>query len=347
MRASGSNPLGMLLLAAPLIAVPAFAIFGIPQFAPGTVTTAAHDEDSEELEDRPAPRKKNARRSADDLFRAERDEFEASLDSPDPNGMARNSGRNRKSRPSFDEETPEEELPEEALKGWKMAPAEDQFADASDELSPPRSGPKSRGKKPRLDEENLASEYDRSESHPLSKEEDSRDYDRATPKKKSSKSTAEIDPAEIDPAFNTDEVTLPDPHSPSRKKKTDSRSRSRDPEELNSEETETEAETRPDSKSKATAGTVREEFTWRKANARLQELGTNVKPYFTMDNDREMYIFHCEISPIDTPNLHQKFEASGYEPMLAVYDVIRQIEDWSADRQENVARHDRTKRQRP
>lgn len=344
MRASGSsNPLGMLILAAPLIAVPAFAIFGIPQFAPGTVINSSHDEDAEELEDRPAPRKKNTRRSADDLFRAERDEFEASLDSPDPNGLARNAGRNRKSRLEIEEEEhAAEDLPDEALKGWKMAPPGEQFADVSDDVDALKSGSRTRKKKSASEEENLASEYDRSESHPLSKEEDSRDYDRATPRKKSGKGTQEIDAA-----FNSEEVTLPDPLASPRKKKNDAKSRSRDVEESNHEEAEVDAENPPATKSKNSAGTVREEFTWRKANSRLQELGTNVKPYFTMDNDREMYIFHCEISPNDTPNLHQKFEASGYEPMLAVYDVIRQIEEWSADRQENVARHDRSKRQRP
>lgn len=98
MHVSGSGPLGVLLMIAPLAAIPVFAILGVPQFAPVTAS-GADDDDFAELGDassRPpaitAPLPAQTR-SANDLY--------AAVAEPSSQSAAASAATNQERRPSI------------------------------------------------------------------------------------------------------------------------------------------------------------------------------------------------------------------------------------------------------
>lgn len=299
MRSSGNGPFGVLLLAAPLVAVPLLAIFGIPQFAPGvdagSLTEHAEVGFDDDLSDaRPS---KSRRRSSDDLF--------------DP--LQETSGddlfADQTETDSSAADSDDWEPPAEALKGYRMAQPEEQFADASNseewfekssELENGDSDEFDRGlSRQGLKDRNLAQEevdYDRPQSQ---RHRGSRDLDSVNP------------PREL--SFEDDDVKLAKHESfddsPNRSGKDDS--------------------------------VVVEEFSWRQASRRLRELGDNVKHYFDYDIEKETYSFHCELSPLDDPGVVQEFQAQGHEPLTTVREVIKQVERWSRNRQANLAKSEK------
>ena len=77
MRALASGPFGVLIMVAPLVAIPILSTFGIPQFAPLVAAPSEADENLEIVpslpeesfnDTRPDSRRESADRTADDLF---------------------------------------------------------------------------------------------------------------------------------------------------------------------------------------------------------------------------------------------------------------------------------------
>jgi len=311
MRASGSGPFGVLLLAAPLIAVPLLAIFGIPQFAPGLDASSTLDQMETGLEDEQlSPRtSRNRKKSPDDLFQ--------------PVG-------NTSADELSDAEIQSEKLtdddwspPAEALQGFRMAPPEEQFAEASEseewleqsrELEQPEKDDRS------------SAEFDQLESRRDKKNKDRENegevFDRQVGDPPQRKQKRRIDPDEagLPQELQTEAsfIGRTDFESPS-----NSGNRSRD-DSGSTEQTE--------------SFVAEEEFSWRKASRRLHDLGENIKHYFDYDIEKEVFIFHCRLSPLDDPGVVQEFEAQGQEPLVTVYDVIKQVEKWSKNRQSSLAR---------
>lgn len=297
MRSSGNGPFGVLLLAAPLVAVPLLAIFGIPQFAPGVDAGSLYEHADTGFEDETdfsRPTKKSRRSSIEDLF--------------DP--LEDNVGDDIASEDSSSDDW---EPPAEALQGYRMAPPEEQFADAS-------SSEEWFEKSQELENEGDAAneldqdEFDRGKSR-QGLEESNRakeevDYDRPRNNRRGSgRDLEEVSPPE-ELAFEDDEIMQA-------KYESDGESRRR--------------KGNQDS-------VVVEEFSWRQASRRLRELGDNVKHYFDYDIEKETYVFHCELSPHDDPGVVQEFQAQGHEPLTTVREVIKQVERWSKNRQSNLAR---------
>ena len=292
MRSSGNGPFGVLLLAAPLVAVPLLAIFGIPQFAPGVDAGSLTEHadvgfDDDLSESRPS--KSRRRSSAEDLF--------------DP--LEETTGDDLFADNDFNAADSDDwEPPAEALKGYRMAHPEEQFADASDseewfeksrELEDSDEFDRGQSRQG-LKDRNLAHEevdYDRPQAQ---RRRGSRDLDSVNP------------PREL--SFEDDDVKLAKHESfddsPRRSDRDDS--------------------------------VVVEEFSWRQASRRLRELGDNVKHYFDYDIEKETYSFHCELSPLDDPGVVQEFQAQGHEPLTTVREVIKQVERWSRNRQSNLAK---------
>jgi len=291
MRSSGNGPFGVLLLAAPLVAVPLLAIFGIPQFAPGVdagslteQTDVGFDDDS----DLPRQSKNRRRSSVDDLF--------------DP--LEETTGDDLAAQGSGSDDW---EPPPEALKGFRMARPEEQFADAS---SSEEWFEKSRNLEL---EESESDEFDRGQARQglkkRNRENEEKDYDRPP----NSRRIADVESGESQ-AEPQDEAT-------------EGSSRSDD------------QATGPGMGGEGAADSVVvEEFSWRQASRRLRELGDNVKHYFDYDIEKETYVFHCELSPPDDTGVVQEFHAQGHEPLTTVREVVKQVELWAKNRKSSLAK---------
>lgn len=301
MRSSGNGPFGVLLLAAPLVAVPMLAIFGIPQFAPGVDAGSVTEQEEVGFEDEAdSPRaSKNRRRSnADDLF-SPLDEL--ADEAADEGEVA---------------ETDDWNPPEEALKGYRMAPPEEQFADSS---SSEEWFDKSREQE--HGDEN-PDEFDRGEAREGLKnrreEKEDEDYDRSEKSRRDGRDSKSVNPPrELEFGHSGDQR----------------------PEEQLTAEDEAFVDSNP--RKGKDGSIVVEEFSWRQASRRLRELGDNVKHYFDYDIEKETYVFHCELSPLDDPGVVQEFQAQGHEPLTTVREVIKQVERWSKNRESSLARSEK------
>lgn len=299
MRSSGNGPFGVLLLAAPLVAVPLLAIFGIPQFAPGVDAGSLSEHAETGFEDEAGfsrPSKNRRRSSIEDLF-----------DPLEENGSIGDDF-------ASEEETLDNwEPPAEALQGYRMAPPEEQFADASSSEEWFERSQELENQGDDLDELDQ-DEFDRGKSRQGLEEsyraKEEVDYDRPRNNRRgSNRDLEDVNPPK-ELAFENDEI-IPAKY-----------------------ESEAGARRRKGNRDSV----VVEEFSWRQASRRLRELGDNVKHYFDYDIERETYVFHCELSPHDDPGVVQEFQAQGHEPLTTVREVIKQVERWSKNRQSNLAR---------
>lgn len=302
MRSSGNGPFGVLLLTAPLVAVPLLAIFGIPQFVPGVDASPLSEHSEAGFEDgneNPRAQKSRRRSSVDDLF--------------DPLPPDQSSDY------SLAEDLPRTELEdrEDALEGYRMARPGEQFADASSsELWFENQRKRENGSEG--EDEIDRDEFDRTEStrgiQESRREMEDDDYDRPAGNRRSTSRDLEPvnPPRELE--FEESPQNIGSDHEPERKA----------PRSKRTEET-----------------VVYEEFSWRQASKRLRELGNNVRHYFDYDIEKETYVFHCELSPLDDPGVVQEFQAQGHEPLTTVREVIKQVERWSKNRHSSLAKSDK------
>ncbi|QDU36865.1 hypothetical protein Mal4_11660 [Maioricimonas rarisocia] len=83
-------------------------------------------------------------------------------------------------------------------------------------------------------------------------------------------------------------------------------------------------ESRPMERQPATAGSS---LTWKQAVRELNELGIDTY-HLERGSQPETFLFVCLFSPGDDPRVTQRFEAEASEPLDAVANVLRQIEQW-------------------
>lgn len=357
MRAAGSGPFGALLMLAPLVAVPIFAVVGIPQFAPSRTTgTAEVDAGSDAAH--PTQRRSrikdsrvgNSARHDDDLFRP-LDESDREL-LADP--LAERPSHNRA---DDDYGTTEGDYADEAPLRRRGRSDRDLADDSArrevfDEQSEPSEfSPRSRTR--------VTDSRSRLRGRGNSVTDNDLDFEGADfiPEETGSRSgsrgrsTNEIEPSGYSDAGNPFEGLESTPRTRSTPRRgeayasnepadglsdappfepTSPGTRTRSPRELPPEEPsnktvipfEEEAvpEEAPSNAPPATSGEY--EFTWREAIPKLRNYGVT-KHYFTYLEDQETFAFTCYIGS-------ERVEAEAPEPLLAVRDVLQQLREQAA-----------------
>lgn len=81
---------------------------------------------------------------------------------------------------------------------------------------------------------------------------------------------------------------------------------------------------------------------WRDASRQLQELGIT-QYHLERGHQQDTFLFVCMFSPGDNPQVTQRFEAEAQDPLAAVQDVLRQVDEWLRRR---FARQTRTTAER-
>lgn len=71
-----------------------------------------------------------------------------------------------------------------------------------------------------------------------------------------------------------------------------------------------------------------ETLTWQQAVDRLNELGIRTFR-LTPDSSQNGYQFVCLVTSIDDPRISRRFEAESIDPLVAVADVLAQVENWN------------------
>ncbi len=71
-----------------------------------------------------------------------------------------------------------------------------------------------------------------------------------------------------------------------------------------------------------------EMLTWQQAANRLNQLGINAFR-LTQDSSQNSYRFVCLVTSIDDPRISRRFEAESIYPLIAVADVLAQVENWN------------------
>lgn len=71
-----------------------------------------------------------------------------------------------------------------------------------------------------------------------------------------------------------------------------------------------------------------ETLTWQQAVDRLNELGIRTFR-LTPDSSQNGYRFVCLVTSIDDPRISRRFEAESIAPLVAVADVLEQVENWN------------------
>jgi hypothetical protein len=292
MRSSLHGTFATLLLLIPVGAIPALAIFGIPQFAP-VVASPLHegpDVDRERREGR------SARGPADDLFQDE-DDFDSRTAGDDglrtvdatsgrlgdavtipvrhasQNPNADSSGNNSSSEQSF--------------------PVQRGSASWADDLpaEPRRTTPSGEGVPPQFEPE----------LRPFTRT--SADRSGATVGRKSQSSGTNSESARLSEANNTAAVGGPQGFQRQR-------------------ETPLERVTPVSHESPAA-----EPLTWKSAVRQLNDLEIRS---FRIEPGRQptQFIFICSYTPTDSPRVSYRFEAEADEPLKAVEKVLTQITEW-------------------
>lgn len=72
-------------------------------------------------------------------------------------------------------------------------------------------------------------------------------------------------------------------------------------------------------------------LTWTEARRRLTELGID-QFHLEPGLQRDHFLFVCLFSPGDDPRVTHRFEAEAADPLLAVQDVLSQIDGWLSQR---------------
>ena len=71
-----------------------------------------------------------------------------------------------------------------------------------------------------------------------------------------------------------------------------------------------------------------EMLTWQQAVDRLNQLGIRTFR-LTQDSSQNSYRFVCLVTSIDDPRISRRFEADSIYPLVAVADVLAQVENWN------------------
>jgi hypothetical protein len=74
-----------------------------------------------------------------------------------------------------------------------------------------------------------------------------------------------------------------------------------------------------------------ETLTWQQAVDRLTQLGIRTFR-LTPDSRQNGYRFVCLVTSVDDPRISRRFEAESIDPLVAVGDVLVQVENWNLHR---------------
>jgi hypothetical protein len=353
MRASGSGPFGALLMLAPLVAVPVLAIVGIPQFAPVIASSPDEEARSERTSgsERPSATRRRPTQNADDLF--------APLDEParefhDPLAQNESDSRplpswNRDPRNAVDA-TPES-VPADALDGWDLVDVASPGAEQPDipaVSEPPAEKFRSR---PRPQEpDRLFAET------PKQPRRAPRNERRFADEVEPARARAGLPETKLSiPAWAGESAEPPrapqlaerEPVEPKAKRRAFGLSpnalfggRTRETEARAQTEDATEADEQPwggdqnaeaDTEAANVAPTSRPGSAWQAATRRLKDLGVG-NHHLNYFADRDAYRFWCSVNDRSSPTVTRRFEAVESDPLQAIENVLRQVEDWNSGR---------------
>ena len=307
MHVSGSGPLGVLLMIAPLAAIPVFAIVGVPHFAP-VAASGTDDDDFVELGETssrppaPAVPLPAPTRSANDFY--------APVADPPPRTLRASAATDQASRPPLSTTASGRSRgsgrwlpPSEALDQWEVR------TDVDDTVSPSRRNDPAGSSSRTITDgfEGLDDSADEIDQGRVSAEGFNPDLlraDRASPSKKRSR-TEDDGPRE-----------LPADHGPgSQASKGAGSGRA--------------AVFAADvAQSPATpAQTPDEQAGWQDAAQRLKKLG--IRKYRLESRiDEQNFVFSCSLASPDNPRVIRRFEADADNPLEAVQHVLEQIDEW-------------------
>jgi len=304
MRGSASGPLGALLLIAPLAAIPVFAIFGVPQFAP-VVASPGDDEEGVDVIDAAAssslgPADSDGKtRAADDLFAP------VSPVSPAPDATSSLPRAPRTAVgagvPSAGSKNPPPGLPSsEVLDQWEIRP------DVA-------TGRERRG-----------------DADALRRPESTRNAPAGAANDLQIPGEDAGDGRVSAEGFATD-LLKPDLSS---RKRQNPQPPGRSPAEapidkrglakgLRSENPGDDSPSLPD----GLVSSLSEQSGWQAAARRLKELGIR-KYRLESQIEEQKFIFLCSFSSPDNPRVVRRFEAEADNPLEAVENVLEQIDEW-------------------
>lgn len=289
MQASASGPLGVLLMIAPLAAIPVLAIVGVPQFAPVSASPADEEEfsdlgDAIDSVSAPASEPPKRSRSAEDL-----DDLGALSTEPKADrelAGARVPLRAGPSRTSPPERSPTRELPPpEALDDWEVRP---DSHDQTQSRNRSRPGPDPKGtsggeESPSHSEDGLVSP-------------EGFTADLLTPRQGGSRRSPSTSAAVKEPRGETG-------GSPANSPLDDPRS------------------------AQALEQLGGEQSGWQRAARRLKELGIR-KYRLESQIEEQQFLFICSFASPDNPRVVRRFEATADNPLEAVEAVLAQIDEW-------------------
>ncbi|MBS0266515.1 MAG: hypothetical protein JSS02_31575 [Planctomycetes bacterium] len=303
MSSSGSGPLGLLLMIAPLAAIPVFAIVGVPQFAS---VSASQNDDDLDWNEPAAPASAGAVSNdsatssgrAPKLFSAGPDSSlvdEASAEPRRPN----RSGAKSHAPPSA---PPRRWLPPpDALDQWETGP---EITNKSNGRTARDGSHHQTETIPEEDFEPEPPENGQVSADGFDPDLLLHDAPRATGRK---------------PKVQVTE----DAPAPTKRKRRAAAGRS-------------EQHALAVGEAVDTQQLMKDDFNWRAAVARLKNLGIR-KYRLESQLDTQTFVFICNYSPPENPRVVRRFEGEADTPLEAVHQVLQQLDDW---RSRNSTGHD-------
>ncbi len=318
MTGSGSGPLGLLLMIAPLAAIPVFAIVGVPQFAP---VSASQGDDEDAIEWREAVGRSDSAlsestpkgRNSDDLF------------APVVYPSSRTDAAGKRSNSASSPETTSDQAgssgrrlpPPEALDQWEVRP-ESSAAPSKQKIR--QKAPNSGAARPdRAKGTRAPADADAIDDGLVSAEGFDPDLLKPDMTAKPKKNSRLAEEAPLDKGAIKRTKAKP----------------SRDiepPPEL-------------EAGSVAAGQALAEQAGWQSAARRLKELGIR-KYRLESQIEEQTFVFVCTFASPDNPRVIRRFEADADTPLEAVQSVLQQIDesrsrDGRGDEAESPADDDR------
>ena len=351
MRASGSGPFGALLMLAPLVAVPVLAIVGIPQFAPVIASSPDEDPRTERTSgsERASKPPRRSAQTADDLF-APLDE--PSRDFHDPLAHIENDSPprpswNRDPRNAVDA-TPES-VPADALDGWDLVDVASSAAEQPSALAVSEPPAEQFRPRPRPQEsDGFADASMQPRRTPRNDRRFDEGVDSAKPRAGLSETQLSTTPPwamDATEAPRAPKMAEREPAEPKAKRRGFNLTpgklfggRTRETEARAQTEDAPEAEDQPwardqnaDAEAESVAPTSRPGSAWQAAARRLKDLGVG-NHHLNYFADRDAYRFWCSVNDRSSPTVMRRFEAVEADPLSAIENVLRQVEDWNSAR---------------
>ncbi len=319
MPSQSSGPLTTFLMFVPLVAVPALAIFGIPEFAPVTAlgrTSATAPEIVSATANRDL-----LQQSTDDLLSPVRNTIhgggankalESTLPASDsrPSDPFQQTGAARSAGEETGDASESWTPPADVLRDWDLHPATE--PDAADSKSPNRPrefDPSALAAVDKPRDAAASADTDASPFRPVDDDDQSKSVDEPMQDAGAAhaESTASSDADELGDRGKVAESSRAAAGDLTRDKRKDAAAPSDPP---------------------ATQKRAADKLTWRTAVQRLNKLG--IRDFLLQPSDEpNVFHFSCSYTEPDRPRVSRRFEAEAEEPLQAVHKVLAQIEGLS------------------